>query len=67
MTVQTIEMHTFTDEEMRLVIDGLKLANEQYLKLADLMRQQNISWLHQEYEKLAREASDLQLRIEAAL
>ena len=76
MTVK--ELHTFTDADIDVITDALKIANTHYRSLAELsigskamgygrmpMPLSSPSF-RETFEQQAREAADLQLKIEAS-
>ena len=64
MTVK--ELHTFTDADMDTITDALKIANAHYRALSELSSTRyGTANFREMFEQQARDAADLQLKIEA--
>lgn len=62
MSVKTL--HTFTDAELQLIEQALRIANERYRDLARVFRREGATLLSQRFDRFADEAGELAMKIE---
>lgn len=62
MSVKT--MHTFTDAELQLIEQALRVANERYRDVSRVFHREGATLLSQRYDRLADEAGELAMKIE---
>lgn len=66
MTVQSIDLATLSREDLDVVVDALRIADAHYRALAETMSRTHAHAFAEQFEQQAREASELQLKMEAA-
>lgn len=66
MISQSIDLVTLDRAELDTIVDALRVANSHYHAMAESMARTSAHAFAETFEKQAREASELQLKIEAA-
>lgn len=69
--IGSVEMHTFTDAELKTIIDALCIANSHYMELSSIMGRTIPGanpfrdFCTSTFAQQARDAAELQMKIEA--